>query len=142
MNIALVPSADIRAQTIVLKPTATGGAFPMTPRSEQLRTNDYVDLIRELMRDAARNVLPHGYTTDSQWEGGRLAVGPVVGNPMQRMVGTEFVIEYYQLTNTGASAVELTEPNFNIDGVRAIAFVDVVILAPGQSTTMVWVKDR
>ena len=142
INIALVPAADIRAQTIVLKPSVAGGAFPLTPRSQQLRTNDYVDLIRELMRDAARNVLPTGFTRDSQWQGGRIAAGPVIGKPLQRMVGTDFVIEYYSLTNTGATAVELTEPNFNIDGVRAIAFVDVVILAPGQTTKMVWVKDR
>ena len=42
----------------------------------------------------------------------------------------------------GQAGVELVETNFATKGVRAIAFMDSVMLAPGQAGRMVWVKDR
>lgn len=142
LNITFMPQEDIRAQTIILKAVVDESTGAMQTRNEELVTNDYVDLLRELMRDAVREVLPSGFTKDAQWNGYRIQVGPIIGDPQKRAIGTDFAIEYYRLTNTSATTVELVEPNFKDEGVRAVAFIDYVVLAPGQTTGMVWVRER
>ena len=66
----------------------------------------------------------------------------MIGRSLYRAIGSQFAVEYYELRNGGAIGVELVETNFATQGVRAIAFVDAVALAPGQAGRMVWVRDR
>jgi hypothetical protein len=139
-SVTLIPVADIPGQHVVLR--AEGGGTATAGSSESLNAADYVDLLRELMREAARETLPPTYQRDGGWSGATLQVGPILGRSLYRAIGTQFVVEYYELRNSGAAGVELVETNFATKGVRAIAFVDAVALAPGQAGRMVWVKDR
>jgi hypothetical protein len=139
-SVTLIPVEDIPGQHIVIKPE--GGLGEATSSAASLNTNDYEDMLRELMRDAARDVIPSGFTRDPAWDGQTLQIGPVVAQATDRLIGTYFTIEYFRLTNTGASTVELVEPNFRRTGVRAISFVRDVLLAPGQLGRMVWIRDR
>jgi hypothetical protein len=142
ISLTLIPVEDIPPQHILLEPN--GDAFSLTGAKEKngFGVADYEDMLRELVREAARDEIPQGYTKDGVWDGARIQVGPVVGEPIKRLTGNQLVVEYFLLKNTGATRVELIEPNFKSDGVRAIAFINDVLLAPGQSSRMVWVKDR
>jgi hypothetical protein len=141
-SLTLIPVEDIPGQHIVLSPEASLSYSSGT--SSELSLNDYEDMLREYIRDAARDQIPSGFTKDANWAGMTLQVGPIVGQSSWRLIGTNFFIEYFVLSNTGATRVELVEPNFKStgDGVRAIAFTDHHILAPGQTGRMVWVRDR
>ena len=140
-SVTLIPVEDIPGQHVVLR-TEGGGSAAAGGGGESLTASDYVDLLRELMREAARETLPPAYSRDGGWGGATLQVGPVQGRSLYRAIGSQFVVEYYELRNAGAAGVELVETNFATKGVRAIAFMDSVVLAPGQAGRMVWVKDR
>jgi len=142
ISLTLIPVEDIPPQHILLKPVGEAFSVGAAEEGQSLGTADYEDMLRELIRQSARDELPQGYTKDGSWSGSRIQVGTVVGEPAKRLVGQQLVVEYYLLKNIGASAVELSEPNFKHKGVRAIAFVNAVLLAPGQQTRMVWVRDR
>ena len=139
-SVTLLPVQDIPGQHVVLR--AEGGGAATAGSGESRNAADYVDLLRELMREAARETLPTTYVRDGGWSGATLQAGPIIGRSLYRAIGSQFVIEYYELRNSGAGGVELVETNFATKGVRAIAFVDAVALAPGQAGRMVWVKDR
>jgi hypothetical protein len=139
-SVTLIPVEDIPGQHVVLR--TEGGGSAASGGGESLTASDYVDLLRELMREAARESLPPAYVRDGGWGGAALQVGPVQGRSLYRAIGSQFVVEYYELRNAGAAGVELVETNFATRGVRAIAFMDSVVLAPGQAGRMVWVKDR
>lgn len=138
-SVTLIPVEDIPGQHIVLR---AEGSQDAGPSYDSLNAADYVDMLRELMREAARETLPPVYSRDAGWNGVTLQVGPVTGRGLYRSVGNSFVVEYYELYNGGASGIELVETNFAQKGVRAVAFIDAVALAPGQTGRMVWVKDR
>lgn len=143
ISLTLIPVEDVPPQHIRIQPI--GGGAPTSagaPAGAQLSTSDYEDTLRELIREAAREEIPSGFAADPNWNGTQLMVGAIVGEPNKRLTGTSLAIEYFTLRNTGATAIELVEPNFATAGVRAIAFVNHVLLAPGQSTRMVWVRDR
>lgn len=139
-SVTLIPVEDIPGQHVVLQ--TEGGASATAGSSESLSSSDYVDMLRELVREAAREKLPEAYQREGQWAGATLQVGPVIGRSLYRAIGSQFAVEYYELRNGGAIGVELVETNFATQGVRAIAFVDAVALAPGQAGRMVWVRDR
>jgi hypothetical protein len=141
-TLTLIPVEDVPPQHIRLNPTGAPFSVGGDQPADRLGSSNYEDMLRELVRDAARNEIPSGYTKDPSWRGSRMQVGTVVGEPMERLVGTSLVVEYFILKNIGATEVELVEPNYKQDGVRAIAFINDVLLAPGQSTRMVWVRDR
>lgn len=141
ISLMLIPVEDVPPQHVLLQPV--GSAFSKGGGAqEKLSTDNYVDMVRELLREAARDEIPQGYTKDPTWNGSRIQVGSVVGEPSERLVGNQLVVEYYLLKNIGATRVELVEPNFKHKGVRAIAFINNILLAPGQQTRMVWVKSR
>ena len=142
ISLTLIPIEDLEPQHILLQPV--GGAFgtEKEDRGNSLGSANYEDMLREVVREAARDQIPNGYTKDPRWSGSRIQVGSVVGEPSQRLIGNNLVVEYFLLKNIGATQVELVEPNFKHEGVRAIAFINDVLLAPGQATRMVWVKDR
>lgn len=143
ISLTLIPVEDVPPQHILLKPT--GAAFGPSPdghATDALSSSNYEDMLRELVREAARDQIPSGYTIDGNWQGMRMQVGTVVGEPSKRLIGNNLVVEYFVLKNIGANAVELIEPNYKQDGVRAIAFINAILLAPGQTTRMVWVRDR
>lgn len=142
ISLTLIPVEDVPPQHILLQPVGTAFETDKGDAGGGLGSAQYEDMLRELIRDAARDDIPHGYTKDPNWDGERIQVGTVVGEPAQRLVGTNLVVEYFFLKNIGASRVELVEPNFKVKGVRAIAFIPNVLLAPGQATRMVWVRDR
>jgi hypothetical protein len=139
-SVTLIPVEDIPGQHVVLKASSGGSGYRDGPSS--LAASDYEDLLRELVRDAARDVTPTGYMPDPSWDAPQMQVGPVAGVPARRLVGQTFAIEYYDVVNTGATRIELVEANFAQPGVRAIAFTNEVLLAPGQSSRMVWIRDR
>lgn len=142
ISLTLLPIEDIPPQHILLKPTGKAFAQPVEQSMGQLASSPWEDELRELVREAARDAVPSQYTVDANWRGTRMQVGTVVGESSKRLIGTQLAIEYFVLKNIGATAVELVEPNFKQDGVRAIAFINDVKLAPGQATRMVWVRDR
>jgi len=143
ISLTLIPVEDVPPQHILLKPTGSAfGASPDSGATDKLSSSNYEDMLRELVREAARDEIPSGYTVDGNWRGSRMQVGTVVGEPSKRLIGNNLVVEYFVLKNIGATAVELIEPNYKQDGVRAIAFINAVLLAPGQATRMVWVRDR
>ncbi len=135
-------SSQPYAPTTILKPTGKPFETPSGPAESQLASANYEDEVRELVRGAAKDEIPPGYTKDPAWNGTRLQVGTVVGEPSMRLVGNQLAVEYFTLKNIGATSVELVEPNFSQKGVRAIAFINHVQIAPGQATRMVWVRDR
>jgi hypothetical protein len=139
-SVTLIPVEDIPGQHVVLQ--VEGGASATAGSGESLSSSDYVDALREIVRQAARETLPEAYQREGEWAGVTLQVGPVIGRSLYRAVGSQFVVEYYELRNGGAIGVELVETNFATKGVRAIAFLDAVALAPGQAGRMVWVRDR
>lgn len=143
ISLVLLPAEDIEPQHIALNPV--GAAFATGPEeesSDSLGSENYVDMLRELVREAARDDVPQGYAKDPGWSETQLKIGAIVGDPAKRLVGNGLAIEYFLLRNTGPSRVELVEENFKAKGVRAIAFINEVLLAPGQATRMVWVRDR
>lgn len=142
ISLTLIPVEDVPPQHILLRPVGEAFGSGASDSESGLGVDKYEDMLRELVREAARDEIPPGYTVDDSWRGTRLQVGPIVGEPLKRMIGNQLVVEYFLLKNTGPSRTELVEPNFKQDGVRAIAFVNDVLLAPGQVSRMVWVRDR
>ena len=144
ISLTLIPVDDLPPQHVRLQPTGGGGGGQRSAGvgTDQLHSSDYEDMLREMLRDAARDEVPSGFTVDANWDGRRLSVGGVEGRSAKRLIGASLAIEYFTLRNTGSEAVELVEPNFATNGVRAIAFIDDVLLAPGGTTRMVWVADR
>lgn len=142
ISLMLIPVEDVPPQHISLLPVGKAFEGPGPSAADQLASSNYEDLLRELVREAARDAIPSGYTVDPTWSGSRMQVGTVIGEPDKRLVGNNLVVEYFLLKNIGATAIELIEPNYKQDGVRAIAFINEVMLAPGQVTRMVWVRDR
>jgi hypothetical protein len=142
ISLMLIPVEDVPPQHVLLKPTGAAFQGAAAESGDHLASSNYEDLLRELVREAARDEIPSGYTVDANWRGSRMQVGTVVGEPSKRLVGNNLVVEYFVLKNIGATAVELIEPNYKQEGVRAIAFINAVLLAPGQVTRMVWVRDR
>jgi len=142
ISLTLIPVEDVPPQHILLQPSGTAFVGNTGDSDSGLGVADYEDLLRELLRNAAREEVPAGYTKDATWNGTRIQIGAVLGEPLRRLVGNKLAVEYFLLKNTGATRVELSEPNFKSDGVRAIAFINEVLLAPGQTTRMVWVRDR
>lgn len=142
ISLTLIPVEDVPPQHILLQPTGKSFSAGKVESQEKLASANYEDLLRELIREAARDELPQGYTKDGSWNGIHLQVGTVLGSPTSRLVGNQLAVEYFMLKNTGATVVELQEPSFKHVGVRAIAFINDVLLAPGQSTRMVWIRDR
>jgi len=142
ISLTLIPVEDLPPQHIRLLPVGAAYGLDKEKSTATLGSANYEDMLREVVRDAARDDIPDGYTKDPTWQGSRIQVGSVVGEPSSRLIGNNLVVEYFVLKNIGADQVELVEPNFKHAGVRAIAFINDVLLAPGQSTRMVWVKDR
>ena len=138
----LMPS-EIPAQHIEFEIEDMGyGLAGASKEASALNSSDYVDLLRELLRQGARDQIPDGYTKDANWHGSRIQVGELVGEPAKRYLGNALALEFFVVKNTGPVAIELAEPNFVHNGVRAIAFVDKHILSPGGATRMSWVRDR
>lgn len=142
ISLVLLPAEDVEPQHIMLNPVGVAFGASKEDSDTKLGSANYVDMLRELIREAARDDVPQGYAKDPVWNGTKIQVGTVVGEPSKRLVGNTLAVEYFVLQNTGASRVELVEQNFKMPGVRAIAFINEVLLAPGQATRMVWVKDR
>jgi len=122
ISLVLLPAEDIEPQHIALNPV--GVAFSTGKEeesSEMLGSENYVDMLRELIREAARDEVPQGYAKDPGWSATQIKIGAIVGKPAKRLVGNALAVEYFLLQNT---------------------FINEVLLAPGQATRMVWVRDR
>ena len=142
ISLMLIPVEDVPPQHILLNPTGTAFVKPGGVVESKSSSEPHIDTLRELVRASAKDEISSGYTKDPTWSGTRMQVGTVVGEPAKRLVGNELAVEYFILKNIGATTVELVEPNFQQEGVLAIAFINGVKLAPGQVARMVWVRER
>lgn len=146
ITLVMTPSEDIPGQHYVLASTSAQEGAAWTSNGLAMKTSDYEDALRKLIRQAALNQLPNGFSVQSGWEGRILryktSFGVLVAIPVARAVGNHFAIEFYDITNEGSAMVELHEASLLVDGVRAASFVNGKNkLSPGDATRLVWVRD-
>ncbi|WP_175762014.1 TraK domain-containing protein [Burkholderia anthina] len=142
-SLTLIPQ-NIPAQNIILQLEGPSGATASGagPDSEETgREGQYSVQLRTLMRSLARHIIPRGYSVE------RLDVPMAISNgiqakPVSLYGGSRYDIYEYRLTNRGPTPVTLSEEAFATKGVRAVSFFPLLLLAPGQSTSVFIIADR
>lgn len=104
--------------------------------------SDYTDVIRQTLGTIAQRKLPDGYSR-SNVNGKTIArVGAVTLQPKVLYSGVEHNVYVYLARNVTGEYVELSEPSFWHNGVRAVAFNDGKIrLAPNDTTEIMILAD-
>lgn len=140
VSLTLVPM-DLPAQNILIEIEGfkTGAATEIG--EERQAKNDYMSAMVDVLREVAVEKVPAGYTV-SQIRDVEASMGPVAAIPTRRYDGTDREIIQYRLENRGSQSVTLSEPSFYSKGVRAIALIPKIHLAPAEQTTLLILRDK
>ena len=142
INLFLMPEPDILGNAVTLqveghRPAGEEGNL------QSYANMPYVDMVRELMRDAVLDRVGSGYTKDELWKDGvPFQVGNLMVRPSSLWKGGKMHIEKWTVINTTGQPVTLAEENFNQDGVRGISFYPKLNLSVNESTQMFRIVDK
>lgn len=132
----LLQPIDTPSDTIVIREARE--ALKSASRME--RSGLHVRTLKNLLLAMAGDAFPDDMEVREQ--GQELALWPGVRLTLQRAwLGAGIVGEKYQLANTGASDVELTERDLYKPGVMAVS-LEQASLRPGESTNLFVIRER
>ncbi|ONG37368.1 hypothetical protein BKE30_14650 [Alkanindiges hydrocarboniclasticus] len=116
------------------------------PLRERLTTpvqnvpSDYTDGIRVALSQAVAGQAPEGYSRANVSQS-IARLGGVLLTPTNFYSGSDQNIYVYEAQNLTSQYIELNEPSFYHEGVRAVAFFPIVKLAPKAKTTVYILAD-
>lgn len=103
---------------------------------------DYMDFIRQTMSLIGQNKLPEGFSRSNVNSKVIARVGAVTLQPKVLYSGIEQNAYVYTAKNVTGQYIELSEPSFWHQGVRAVAFANEKIkLAPNETTEIIILSD-
>lgn len=139
-SLTLIPRPGIPGQNILL--TLEGGwRKPDAPESvKNAPPSDYEDGLKKLLRQFVQGGIAAGFQ-EGTLRVGMARVGGILVTPEKVFTGTAFNVYRYRVENTGRDVMELNEPSFHEDGVRAVAFWPNVRIASGETTLVFIVAD-
>jgi len=139
-SLTLIPRPGLPGQNILL--TLEGGwRRPEPPdAAKSAPPSDYENGMEKLLRQFVQGGIAAGFQ-EGTLRIGMARVGPVLLTPEKVFTGSAFNVYRYRVENTGRDVMELNEPSFHEEGVRAVAFWPNARLAPGEATQVFIVAD-
>ncbi len=140
VSLTLIPR-NIPAQTLILQLDEDASAAASIPPGESEEASGYTDRLRGILRSVVMGKTPVGFS-----EGllpvavGRLDALLVM--PEKRYSGQHLDVFKYRVENVGQEEIELAEPSFYRDGVRAVSIYPVIKLRKGMSTSVFVLSDK
>ena len=140
VSLTLIPR-NIPAQTLILQLDEDASAAASIPPGESEEASGYTDRLRGILRSVVMGKTPVGFS-----EGllpvavGRLDALLVM--PEKRYSGQHLDVFKYRVENVGQEEIELAEPSFYRDGVRAVSIYPVIKLRKGMSTLVFVLSDK
>ncbi len=148
VSLTLIPR-NIPAQTLILQLDEDASAAASNPPGESGevageingKASGYTDRLRGILRSIVMGKTPAGFS-----EGllpvavGRLDALLVM--PEKRYSGQHLDVFKYRVENVGQGEIELAEPSFYRDGVRAVSIYPVIKLRKGMSTSVFVLSDK
>lgn len=135
------PNSPVASLTLVPKPVPGQNIallFDKTltaPRDRKPEEpNSYQDGIRMALTDIIMGNIPDGYA-EGTLSTGIARLGGLMLTPVKVYSGADRNIYQYTVENISDAVIDLNEPSFFHDGVRAVAFFPSVRLTPKASTT-------
>jgi hypothetical protein len=140
-SVTLITEKAMAGQHIVLKADIDMRSSSV---SQEYKSNDYIDFLRELMRDVALDKLPRSFVTEQNPDKllPTFQVGPVKLVNFQNKIGGSLIVEYFSLVNESDVTIDLQQRNFYQDGVKSISFRPNKVLSPGEKTVMYRVVEK
>lgn len=118
------------------------GPSPTGSDSTVPASDVYETRLVETLRSIARSETPKGYAMFNGWTAKSFTLGPLKAEPLQAYQSANFALWQYTIKNTATTPIELSEPNFYFEGVKAVAFYPRVLLAPNEDTVVHMIVDR
>lgn len=142
INLFLMPQTDILGNAVTLE--VEGVQSKSDAENHQTYTNmAYVDMLKELMRDAVLDRVGSGFTKDSSWlDGVPFQIGNLMVRPTSIWKSGKLNIEKWTVINTSDQNVTLTEENFYQEGVRGVSFYPSLMLSVNEATTLFRIVDK
>ena len=135
------PNSPVAALTLVPKPVPGQNIallFDKTPTAPKERKPEepvsYQDGIRLALTDILMGNIPDGYDEGSL-NTGIASLGGLMLTPVKVYSGSDRNIYQYTVENISDAVIDLNEPSFFHEGVRAVAFFPAVRLTPKATTS-------
>ena len=135
------PNSPVAALTLVPKPVPGQNIallFDKTPTAPKERRQEepvsYQDGIRLALTDILMGNIPDGYDEGSL-NTGIARLGGLMLTPVKVYSGSDRNIYQYTVENISDAVIDLNEPSFFHEGVRAVAFFPAVRLTPKATTS-------
>jgi conjugal transfer pilus assembly protein TraK len=148
VSLTLIPR-NIPAQTLILQLDEDASAAASIPPGESGeasgemngKASGYTDRLRGILRSVVMGKTPAGFTEGLL----PVAVGrmdALLVMPEKRYSGQHLDVFKYRVENVGQEEIELAEPSFYRDGVRAVSIYPVIKLRKGMSTSVYVLSDK
>lgn len=125
-NISVVLDKSIRAQAA----------------SQRVKvSSDYEDGLISALSQAVLNNTPDGFSRSNATKNAVAKIGGVMLRPTTVYSGVDQNIYVYSAENTTNQTIELVEPSFHHEGVRAVAFFPEIRLEPRKTTNVYIMSD-
>jgi conjugal transfer pilus assembly protein TraK len=140
VSLTFIPR-NIPAQTLILQLDEDASAAAFNQPGESEEASSYTDRLRGILRNVVMGKTPAGFS-----EGllpiavGRM--GALLVMPEKRYSGQHLDVFKYRVENIGPEEIELAEPSFYRDGVRAVSIYPVIKLRKGMSTSVFVLSDK
>ena len=140
VSLTLIPR-NIPAQTLILQLDEDASAAASIPPGESEEASGYTDRLRGILRSVVMGKTPAGFSEGLL----PVAVGrreSLLVMPEKRYSGQHLDVFKYRVENVGQEEIELAEPSFYRDGVRAVSIYPVIKLRKGMSTSVFVLSDK
>ena len=141
VSLTLIPR-NIPAQTLILQLDEDRSSAAGADQSgESAEASSYTDRLRGILRSVVLAKTPAGFSEGLL----PMAVGrmdALLVMPEKRYSGQHLDVFKYRVENVGPEEIELAEPSFYRDGVRAVSIYPVLKLRKGMSTSVFVLSDK
>ena len=141
VSLTLIPR-NIPAQTLILQLDEDRSSAAGSEQSgESEEASSYTDRLRGILRNVVMGKTPAGFSEGLL----PVAVGrmdALLVMPEKRYSGQHLDVFKYRVENVGPEEIELAEPSFYRDGVRAVSIYPVIKLRKGMSTSVFVLSDK
>ena len=140
VSLTLIPR-NIPAQTIILQMDADPASAVTSSQPGESEASSYTDRLRGILRQVVIGKTPAGFSEGLL----PVAVGrmdALLVLPEKRYAGQHLDVFKYRIENVGQAEIELAEPLFYRDGVRAVSVYPVIKLRQGMSTSVFVLSDK
>lgn len=137
ISLTIVPKQDLPGQNVLLKVEDLAVAENLVGDSgggkdAPENPSDYTAFVRSIMTQATRGEIP-GYSV-VPLDAGTAKVGQLKVHPDIVFTGATLDVYRYRITNTSANTLNLSEPAFYREGVKAVSFFPRLALRPNESS--------